>query len=69
MQPRKVCVVLVDRANYGRLKPVMQAISDHPEMDMQVIATGTYNNCTQTLPIPDGTFLQPVILSDPYLLL
>ena len=41
MQPRKVCVVLVDRANYGRLKPVMQAISDHPEMDMQVIATGT----------------------------
>lgn len=41
MQPRKVCVVLVDRANYGRLKPVMQAVSDHPEMDMQVIATGT----------------------------
>lgn len=41
MQPRKVCVVLVDRANYGRLKPVMKAISDHPELEMQVIATGT----------------------------
>jgi UDP-hydrolysing UDP-N-acetyl-D-glucosamine 2-epimerase len=41
MQPRKVCVVLVDRANYGRLKPVMKAISEHPEIDMQVIATGT----------------------------
>jgi UDP-hydrolysing UDP-N-acetyl-D-glucosamine 2-epimerase len=41
MQPRKVCVVLVDRANYGRLKPVMKAISEHPEIRMQVIATGT----------------------------
>src|SRR3954447_21999096 len=38
---RKVCVVLVDRANYGRLKPVMKAISVHPELEMQVIAAGT----------------------------
>ncbi|QQS47116.1 MAG: UDP-N-acetylglucosamine 2-epimerase (hydrolyzing) [Acidobacteriota bacterium] len=38
---RKICVVLVDRANYGRLKPVMQAISDHPTLDLQVIASGT----------------------------
>jgi len=41
MQRRKVCVVLVDRANYGRLKPVMRAIADHPEIEMQVLATGT----------------------------
>ena len=44
MQPlnkRKVCVVLVDRANYGRLKPVMQAIADHPKLELQVIAAGT----------------------------
>jgi len=41
MQPRKICVVLVDRANYGRLKPVMKAISEHPAVRMQVIATGT----------------------------
>ena len=27
---RKICVVLVDRANYGRLKPVMRAIAAHP---------------------------------------
>src|SRR5215467_7060114 len=39
--PRKVCVVLVDRANYGRLKPVMKAIADHPGLDMQVVAAGT----------------------------
>src|SRR3954447_17036861 len=39
--PRKVCIVLVDRANYGRLKPVMRAIDDHPEIQMQVVAAGT----------------------------
>lgn len=38
---RKVCVVLVDRANYGRLKPVMRAIADHPALELQTIAAGT----------------------------
>jgi UDP-hydrolysing UDP-N-acetyl-D-glucosamine 2-epimerase len=38
---RRVCVVLVDRANYGRLKPVMEAIRDHPQLDLQIIAGGT----------------------------
>ncbi|MEX2113438.1 MAG: UDP-N-acetylglucosamine 2-epimerase [Pirellulales bacterium] len=38
---RKVCVVLVDRANYGRMKPVMQAIKDNPALELQVLATGT----------------------------
>jgi len=38
---RKVCVVLVDRANYGRLKPVMQAIQERPELELQVLAAGT----------------------------
>jgi UDP-hydrolysing UDP-N-acetyl-D-glucosamine 2-epimerase len=41
MPRRKVCVVLVDRANYGRLRPVMRAIGDHPEIEMQVVAAGT----------------------------
>jgi UDP-hydrolysing UDP-N-acetyl-D-glucosamine 2-epimerase len=39
--PRKVCVVLVDRANYGRLKPVMHAIALHPGLRLQVLAAGT----------------------------
>jgi UDP-hydrolysing UDP-N-acetyl-D-glucosamine 2-epimerase len=39
--PRKICVVLVDRANYGRLKPVMQAIADRPELELQIVAAGT----------------------------
>ncbi|MGH7871736.1 MAG: UDP-N-acetylglucosamine 2-epimerase [Candidatus Binatia bacterium] len=38
---RKICVVLVDRANYGRLKPVMQAIQAHPLLQLQVLAGGT----------------------------
>jgi GDP/UDP-N,N'-diacetylbacillosamine 2-epimerase (hydrolysing) len=32
---------LVDRANYGRLKPVMKAVADHPDLELQVIAAGT----------------------------
>ena len=39
--PRKVCVVLVDRANYGRLKPVMHAIQSHADLELQVLAAGT----------------------------
>lgn len=38
---RKICVVLVDRANYGRLKPVMMAIRDHEDLELQCIAAGT----------------------------
>jgi UDP-hydrolysing UDP-N-acetyl-D-glucosamine 2-epimerase len=39
--PRKVCAVLVDRANYGRLRPVMRAIDDHPDLMLQVVAGGS----------------------------
>ena len=39
--PRKVCVVLVDRANYGRLKPVMKALAAHPALELQCVAAGT----------------------------
>ncbi len=38
---RKICVVLVDRANYGRLKPVMEEIARHPGLELQVLAAGT----------------------------
>jgi UDP-hydrolysing UDP-N-acetyl-D-glucosamine 2-epimerase len=38
---RRVCVVLVDRANYGRLKPVMQAISAESRLQLQTLAAGT----------------------------
>ena len=38
---RNIAVVLVDRANYGRIKPVMQAMQRHPEINLQVLVTGT----------------------------
>jgi UDP-hydrolysing UDP-N-acetyl-D-glucosamine 2-epimerase len=38
---RKICVILVDRANYGRLKPVMQAIKNSPRLALQVVCAGT----------------------------
>ncbi len=38
---RRICVVLVDRANYGRLKPVMQAIKEQPSLELLVCAAGT----------------------------
>ena len=40
-QKRRITVVLVDRANYGRMKPVMQAIKDHPDLELQVVCAGT----------------------------
>jgi UDP-hydrolysing UDP-N-acetyl-D-glucosamine 2-epimerase len=38
---RKICVVLVDRANYGRMKPVMGAIAAHAALELQVVLAGT----------------------------
>ncbi len=38
---KKICVVLVDRANYGRLKPVMDELRRSPNLEMQVLAAGT----------------------------
>ena len=36
---RKVAAVLVDRANYGRLKPALDAINEHPELQLQLICS------------------------------
>jgi UDP-hydrolysing UDP-N-acetyl-D-glucosamine 2-epimerase len=34
---RKVCVIVASRANYGRIKSVMTAISEHPDLELQLI--------------------------------
>ena len=39
--PRSICAILVDRANYGRMKPVMQAIVERPELRLDVLVGGT----------------------------
>jgi UDP-hydrolysing UDP-N-acetyl-D-glucosamine 2-epimerase len=38
---RKVCVVLVDRANYGRMRPVMKAIDADEELELLTVCAGT----------------------------
>lgn len=38
---RKVCVVLVDRANYGRMHPVMHAIENDPNLKLITVCAGT----------------------------
>jgi UDP-hydrolysing UDP-N-acetyl-D-glucosamine 2-epimerase len=52
MSKRKIAVVLVDRANYGRMKPVIKAIQTHPELELQLVCAGTmllerYGNAVQ----------------------
>ena len=39
---RKVCVITGTRANYGRLKTVMNAIINHPELELKLIVTGMH---------------------------
>jgi len=38
---KKITVVMVDRANYGRLKPVLQVMQGSPEIELQIICTGS----------------------------
>lgn len=38
---RRVCVVLVDRANYGRMHPVMEAIQSDEWLDLVTLCAGT----------------------------
>jgi UDP-N-acetylglucosamine 2-epimerase len=38
---KRMTVVLVDRANYGRLRPVMLEMRKREEIDLQVVCAGT----------------------------
>jgi UDP-hydrolysing UDP-N-acetyl-D-glucosamine 2-epimerase len=35
--PRKVCIVVHSRANYGRIKTVIRATEEHPDLELQLI--------------------------------
>jgi UDP-hydrolysing UDP-N-acetyl-D-glucosamine 2-epimerase len=35
---RKVCVVVASRANYARIRTVLEAVREHPDLDLQVVA-------------------------------
>src|SRR3989344_7985099 len=34
---KKICVVVINRANYGRLKSVLGAIKNHPDLELQTV--------------------------------
>lgn len=36
-EKRKIAVLVINRANYGRLKPVIAAIATHPDLELQLI--------------------------------
>lgn len=38
---KKILIILVDRANYGRMKPVMKALSEHQAIEMLTICAGS----------------------------
>jgi UDP-hydrolysing UDP-N-acetyl-D-glucosamine 2-epimerase len=35
---RKICVVVINRANYGRIKTVLEAVQAHPQLELQLVA-------------------------------
>lgn len=38
---RKICVVVANRANYGRVKPVLTAIRNHKDLELQLIVSAS----------------------------
>ena len=34
---RKICIVVNSRANYGRIKSVLKAVNEHPNLELQLI--------------------------------
>lgn len=41
LKMRKICVVVASRANYGRVKPVLKAIDEHPNLELQLIVSAS----------------------------
>lgn len=35
---RKICAVVASRANYARIKSVLEAVRDHPDLELQLVA-------------------------------
>ena len=38
---RKICVVITARTSYTKIRPVLKAIQEHPELELQVICAGS----------------------------
>ena len=62
--PRKVCVVVASRANYARIKTAMEAVQEHPDLQLQLVAGASlvlerFGNALEVLTadgfVPDAT--------------
>jgi UDP-hydrolysing UDP-N-acetyl-D-glucosamine 2-epimerase len=62
--PRKICVVVASRANYARIKTALEAIRDHPDLQLQLVAGASlvlerFGNALEVLTmdgfVPDAT--------------
>jgi len=38
---RKICVVVTARPSYSRIKTALQAIKDHPELELQLVVAAS----------------------------
>ena len=41
VKKRKICVVVASRANYGRIKSVLKAIDEHPQLQLQLVVSAS----------------------------
>ncbi len=41
MTKRKICVVITARPSYARVKTALQAIKDHPNLELQLVLAGS----------------------------
>jgi UDP-hydrolysing UDP-N-acetyl-D-glucosamine 2-epimerase len=41
MPKRKICVVITARPSYSRIKSALQAIKDHPDLELQLVVAGS----------------------------
>ena len=51
---RKVCCVITARPSYSRVKSVLKAIKDHPQLELQLVLAGSalvdrYGNVAKTI--------------------
>jgi len=37
---RSICIPITSRGNYGKFKPIIQAVSDNPELELQLVVGG-----------------------------
>ncbi|MFT4669749.1 MAG: UDP-N-acetylglucosamine 2-epimerase, partial [Ulvibacter sp.] len=40
-QKRKICAVITARPSYSRVKTALQAIKDHPDLELQLVVAGS----------------------------